>query len=85
LAGLPARTTDLSAALLRRAVRGESIPQVSRLLRTISGSKWQGRLDQTLDGLVRVGHTSGAALATGVLAAANIAIGDRQQALAGAG
>jgi hypothetical protein len=76
LAGLPAGTTDLSAALLRCAARGESIPQVSRLLRTMSDSTSQGRLDHALDDLIRVGHTSGAALATGVLAAATIAIGD---------
>jgi Protein of unknown function (DUF2877) len=81
LAGLPAATTDLSAALLRCAARGESIPQVNHLLRTMSGSAWQGRLDQAIYDLVHVGHTSGAALATGVLAAATIAIGDRHQAV----
>jgi hypothetical protein len=84
LAGLSAGTTDLSAALLRCAVRGESIPQVNQLLRTMSGSAWQGRLDHAMDDLVRVGHTSGAALAAGVLAAATMAIGDRRQAFAGA-
>ncbi len=84
LASLPARTTDLSAALLRCADQGESIPQVNQLLRTISASEWQGRLDHAIYDLVRVGHTSGAALATGVLAAATMAIGDRHQALAGA-
>jgi Protein of unknown function (DUF2877) len=75
LAGLPAGTTDLSAALLRCAARGESIPEVNQLLRTMSGSEWQVRLDHAIDDLVRVGHTSGAALATGVWAAATIAIG----------
>ena len=83
LAGLAAGTTDLSAALLRCAVRGESIPQVNQLLRTMSGSAWQGRLDHAMDELARVGHTSGMALATGVLAAATMAIGDRRQAFAG--
>jgi len=82
LAGLPAGTTDLSAALLRCAVRGESIPQVNQLLRTLSGNAWQSRLDDALDDLIRVGHTSGTALATGVLAAATMAIGDRRRALA---
>jgi hypothetical protein len=76
LAGLAAGTTDLSAALLRCAARGESIPQVNQLLRTMSGSAWQGRLDHAIDDLVRVGHTSGTALATGVLAAATTAISD---------
>lgn len=84
LAGLSAGTTDLSAALLRCAAGGESIPQVNQLLRTMSGSAWQGRLDHAMYELVRVGHTSGTALATGVLAAATMAIGDRRQAFAGA-
>lgn len=84
LADLPAGTTDLSAALLRCAIRGESIPQVNQLLRTMSGSGWQARLDHALYDLVRVGHTSGTALATGVLAAASMAIGDHRQAFAGA-
>jgi Protein of unknown function (DUF2877) len=75
LAGLAAGTTDLSAALLRCATRGESIPQVKKLLRAMSGTAWQGRLDHAIDDLVRVGHTSGTSLATGVLAAATIAIG----------
>jgi hypothetical protein len=84
LAGLAAGTTDLSAALLRCAARGESIPQVNQLLRTMSGSAWGGRLDQAMDELARVGHTSGTALAIGVLTAATMAIGDRRQAFAGA-
>ena len=75
LAGLATGTTDLSAALLRCAARGESIPQVNQLLRTMSGSAWLGRVDHAMDDLVRVGHTSGTALATGVLAAATMAIG----------
>jgi hypothetical protein len=77
-----AGTTDLSAALLRCAARGESIPQVNQLLQTMSGSAWQSRLDQAMDDLVRVGHTSGLALATGVLAAATTAIDDRRQGFA---
>jgi hypothetical protein len=84
LAGLATGTTDLSAALLRSAARGESIPQVNQLLRAMSGSAWQGRLDHAVDDLVCVGHTSGTALATGVLAAATMAIGDRRQPFAGA-
>jgi uncharacterized protein DUF2877 len=84
LAGLSAGTTDLSAALLRSAARGESIPQVNQLLRVMSGSAWQGRLDHAIYELVRVGHSSGTALATGVLAAATMAISDRRQVFAGA-
>jgi len=79
LTGLATRTTDLSAALLRCAARGESIPQMNQLLRNMSESAWQGRLDHAVDDLVRVGHTSGTALATGVLAAATMAIGNGQQ------
>ncbi len=74
LAGLAGGTTDLSAALLRCAARGESIPQVNQLLRAMSGCAWQGQLDHAIYDLVRVGHTSGTALATGVLAAATMAI-----------
>ena len=81
LAGLTTGTTDLSAALLRCAARGESIPQVNTLLQTMSKNAWPGRLDHAMDDLVRVGHTSGTALATGVLAAATIAIGDRSGAV----
>ena len=81
LARLPAGTTDLSAALLRCALRGESIPQVNRLLRVLSGNAWQSRLDKAVDDLIHVGHTSGTALATGVWAAAAMAIGDRRWVL----
>ena len=84
LTGLATGTTDLSAALLRCAARGESIPQVNRLLRNMSGSAWQGWLDHAVDDLVRVGHTSGTALATGVLAVATMAIGNGRQAFAAA-
>jgi hypothetical protein len=80
LAGLPTGTTDLSAALLRGALRGESIPQVNQLLRVLSGNAWQSRLDKAVDDIIHVGHTSGTALATGVWAAA-IAIGGRRQVL----
>jgi hypothetical protein len=50
----------------------------------MSGSAWQGRLDHAIYELVRVGHTSGTALATGVFAAATMAISDRRQVFAGA-
>jgi hypothetical protein len=64
------RTSTLSAALLRHAAVGETIPQVTRLLDALDG---QGRLDRALRELAAVGHTSGAALASGVLAAADAA------------
>jgi len=61
------RTTTLSAALLRHAAAGEAIPQVAGLLDALGGRR---PLDRALAELVAVGHTSGAALARGVLAAA---------------
>jgi hypothetical protein len=70
VAAAPARTTDFSAGLLRCAAEGESIPQVDALLTALASSHWEdGRLDTALAGLLRVGHTSGAAMATGVLLA----------------
>ena len=64
------RTTTLSAALLRHAALGEAIPQVAGLLDALGGRR---RLDRALAELLAVGHTSGAALASGVLAAADAA------------
>ena len=61
------RTTTLSAALLRHAANGEAIPQIGALLDALGGRR---PLDPALAELVAVGHTSGAALARGVLAAA---------------
>jgi len=70
----PAGTTDLSAALLGCAGRGESIPEVSALVRAFSKATGSARsVDDALGALGRVGHTSGAALATGVVAAAQVA------------
>lgn len=62
-----ARTTTLSAALLRHAAAGETIPQVSGLLDALAGRR---PLDRALAELLAVGHTSGAALAAGVITAA---------------
>ena len=61
------RTTTLSAALLRHAAAGEAIPQVDGLLDALDG---RHPLDPALAELFAVGHTSGAALASGVVAAA---------------
>ena len=78
LEAAPAGTTALSAALLRCASRGESIPQVSTLVSALSEHPDSYRLvDDALGELGRVGHTSGAALAAGVLAAAQAAAGAR--------
>lgn len=58
LAGSQTRTTTVSAALLRCAVRGQAIPELARFLRTGDAAA-----------LLAVGHTSGAALARGALLA----------------
>jgi Protein of unknown function (DUF2877) len=58
----PERTTFVSAALLRHAARGECVPQLAALL---TGAPRAG----AVDALLGVGHTSGAGLAIGVLAA----------------
>jgi hypothetical protein len=80
LEAAPAGTTDLSAALLRCACRGESIPQVSALLSALSGATARARgLDDALLKLCRVGHSSGASMAFGVVAAAKVAAGVRPQ------
>lgn len=61
------RTTTLSAALLRHAAAGEAIPQVCGLFDALAG---QRPLDAALAELLAVGHSSGAALASGVVSAA---------------
>lgn len=63
-------TTTLSAALLQYASQGETLPQISRLLQALS--RELGPREDALDALARVvaiGHTSGTAMAIGVLAA----------------
>jgi hypothetical protein len=74
LEAAPGGTTDLSAALLRCAARGEAIPEVSALLTALSQRADSSRaLDGALRRLGRIGHTSGTALAAGVLAAGQAA------------
>lgn len=58
------RTTTLSGALLRDAVRGEAIPQVRAVVRTLQADDDPG---PALAALLRVGHTSGPAMALGLL------------------
>jgi hypothetical protein len=62
----PARTTSLSAALLRHAARGECISEVSAFVADPVGP--------ALGRLLAIGHTSGAALATGLATAARAAM-----------
>jgi hypothetical protein len=62
----PARTTGLSAALLWHAARGECVEEVAAVLTDPSGP--------AMAALLRVGHTSGAALAAGLWTAALAAL-----------
>jgi Protein of unknown function (DUF2877) len=71
--GLPApaveglhRTTALSAALVRHAQAGECVPEVAAV---VTGLGAAAPLGPVLSTLLRVGHTSGAALAAGLLLA----------------
>ena len=71
----PVRTTALSAALLWHAARGECIDQLAALAAALCyhgeprGHRGQ-QISTALRGLLGVGHTSGAALATGLALAA---------------
>ncbi|MFI6322294.1 DUF2877 domain-containing protein [Nonomuraea sp. NPDC050556] len=57
------RTTPISATLLHCAARGEASPEVTAVLRALTG---RGALEPALLRLRRLGHTSGADLAQGV-------------------
>ncbi len=65
-AAAPQRTTAVSAALLRHAGRGECGPELADLLRALAGA---ADPVVALGRLCAVGHSSGAALAWGVLLA----------------
>ncbi|MEP7021265.1 MAG: DUF2877 domain-containing protein [Pseudonocardiales bacterium] len=65
-------TTALSAQLLRHAMRGECIAQVAAAVAALAGRCTP--LDGAIDRLLAVGHTSGAALATGLLTAAALPV-----------
>jgi len=64
-------TTSLSASLLAHAFRGEVAEPAGVLLRALTG---RGDAREGAGGLNRVGHSSGPALAAGVLAGARAAI-----------
>lgn len=72
LASRPRATTSLSAALLRRAVAGEGIEQLSMLGQALCGTD-PALLARAWAALCAVGHSSGAALGAGLLAAAECA------------
>jgi hypothetical protein len=66
----PARTTWLSAELLRLAADGYAVPAVVAVADALAGHGTDDALDRALPALLAVGHTSGAALARGLLLAA---------------
>jgi hypothetical protein len=68
-----ARTTTLSASLLRHAAEGEAIPQVRAFVLALGGAGRAGDIERTLNALLAVGHTSGEALAAGILRAVTTA------------
>lgn len=59
------RTTTLSATLLRRALAGESVPQLRDLLIAVASGVGPDQLRCQLGELLAIGHTSGAGLALG--------------------
>jgi hypothetical protein len=64
----PAMTTLLSATLLDCARRGDVIPQFRTLLLALSGPD-RSAIDDAVDTLLKVGHTSGAGLVLGTVLA----------------
>jgi hypothetical protein len=70
---LLSRTTSLSATLLQHAAAGRGIPQVLDVVDALAGT---GNLPAATARLLAVGHSSGAALAHGVLVAARLVAED---------
>lgn len=79
----PQATSALSAQLLRHAARGEAVGEVVELTNTLADTAAapQDRLARVTAALLRVGHTSGAALAWGVLLAGEHAVPSRPSVL----
>ena len=61
----PGRTTTLSLTLLRMAAAGQLSPEAARVLRALPSGE---ALQPAVAALLRLGHTSGADLAAGLLA-----------------
>lgn len=72
----PARTTALSAALLWHAARGECIDELAAVAGVLTSQRGQGPelAGRAVSRLLSVGHTSGAALALGLVIAAECAV-----------
>jgi hypothetical protein len=71
LAAAPRRTTWLSAELLAHAAHGRAAPVVVAVADALAGDGDDDALPRALPALLAVGHTSGAALARGLLLAAD--------------
>lgn len=65
----PTRTTFVSAALLHHAARGECVPELAAVL---TAQRDGIAVAAAVDALLGIGHTSGAGLARGVLAALDL-------------
>ncbi|MDP9092414.1 MAG: DUF2877 domain-containing protein, partial [Actinomycetota bacterium] len=63
----PLGTSALSAQLLQHATNGQTIPEVVEFIDALTG---RAAVHRAVERLLAVGHTSGAALALGVLGAA---------------
>jgi hypothetical protein len=63
---LTSRTTAFSADLVRLAAAGHAAGEMIRLLRALHGRVRPADLDASASGMLAIGHTSGADLATGV-------------------
>jgi hypothetical protein len=70
----PARTTALSASLLWHAARGECIDELAGLAAVLTGERPRELAGPAVRRLLSVGHTSGAALALGLVMAAESAL-----------
>jgi len=72
-----ARTTALSAALLRRAATGAAVDEVHAVLRAVASG---AGVDVAVARLLTVGHTSGVALAHGLRVAAETTLAGHREA-----
>jgi hypothetical protein len=72
----PASTTALSAALLWHAAGGECISELAAVAAVLTshGRRGTEQAERAVSGLLSVGHTSGAALAMGLVIAAESAL-----------
>jgi hypothetical protein len=70
----PARTTALSAALLWHAARGECIDELAAVAAVLTSERGPEQAERAVRRLLSVGHSSGAALAKGLVLAAESAL-----------